>query len=623
MVGRVRSGLSPSRAATVVVVVIALVIVALVLRGFFTPTPPAAPTLRTAVVARDTVRTVAAETGTVVPVQPQDVNFRQSGQLTEVDAKVGDHVKAGQVLARIDDRPFQNSLAQAQQRQASDQAQLNATLTGNAVQTARHSVDAAKTALANAQSQAALTNQQDAVTVTQDQAILSRDANVAARDQAALSADQARLDHDRALVDADTNTLQADQAVVARDQGQVAKDEGRVSVDQTRLQQDQAKEQADCAAPAKPSCPADQAAVSDDQNRLSSDQKTLASDQKQLALDQAPVAQDQAQVANDQAQLSVDAPSLITDRQLVSQDSSRVEQDQTVLRADLQKQAADQVAGKRAVDDAQAALTSAEDALTAQTNLRPNTIANQQAVVAADAAAVDTAKQNVEETVLTAPVDGTLASVNGAAGEPVQAGNDQTPRAPGSTAPLPDTAASSAFVPSSLAAGGAPAVQAFMVLTGVHSFQVVAPIAELDAARVSPGQQVKVTFDAIPGLSLPGEVLASQPVATLIQDVTNYLVTVNLDTVDPRLKAGMTARAAVAVGEARDVLAVPSTAIQHSGGHSYVVVIRRDGTQAKAEIETGLVGDTTTQVLSGLHEGDHVLLPAVTPPGAGASRPLS
>ena len=452
------------------------------------------------------------------------------------------------------------------------------------------------------------------MTVTQDQAILSRDANVAARDQAALSADQARLDHDRALVDADTNTLQADQAVVARDQGQVAKDEGRVSVDQTRLQQDQAKEQADCAAPAKPSCPADQAAVSDDQNRLSSDQKTLASDQKQLALDQAPVAQDQAQVANDQAQLSVDAPSLITDRQLVSQDSSRVEQDQTVLRADLQKQAADQVAGKRAVDDAQAALTSAEDALTAQTNLRPNTIANQQAVVAADAAAVDTAKQNVEETVLTAPVDGTLASVNGAAGEPVQAGN---------TAPLPDTAASSAFVPSSLAAGGAPAVQAFMVLTGVHSFQVVAPIAELDAARVSPGQQVKVTFDAIPGLSLPGEVLASQPVATLIQDVTNYLVTVNLDTVDPRLKAGMTARAAVAVGEARDVLAVPSTAIQHSGGHSYVVVIRRDGTQAKAEIETGLVGDTTTQVLSGLNEGDHVLLPAVTPPGAVASRPLS
>jgi HlyD family secretion protein len=655
VVGRVRSGLSASRFGTVFVVVVALVIVALVLRGFLTPAPAPAPVLRTAVVARDTVRTVATESGTVVPVQQQDVNFRQSGQLTEVDAKVGDHVKAGQVLAKIDDRPFQNTLAQAQQRQASDQAQLNATLTGNAVQTAQHQVDAARIALANAQSQAALTNQQDAVTVAQDQAFLSRDATVLAKDQAALNADQARLDHERAVLDADTSTLQADQALVARDQGVVARDEGQVSIDQSKLQQDQAKEQADCGAsgstttststttpsppppgtttttgtstttpnPPSAACSSDQQKVKNDQNQLNSDEKQLASDQRQLALDQAPVAQDQAQVGADQAQLSVDAPSLVTDRQLVSQDSSRVEQDQTVLRADLQKQAADQVAGKRAVDDAQAALTSAEDALTAQTNLRPNTIANQQAVVNADAAAVDTAKQNVEETVLTAPVDGTVATVNGAAGEPVVAGNDQTPRAPGSTAPLPDTAASSPFVPSSLSAGGANAQAAFMVLTGVHSFQVVAPISELDAARVSQGQQVQVTFDAIPGLSLPGDVLALQPVATLIQDVTNYLVTVNLDTIDPRLKAGMTAHATVAVGEVKDVLAVPNIAIQHSGGHSYVVVIHSDGTQSRVEITTGLVGDTSTQALSGVGEGDHVLLPAVTPPGSGTNRPLS
>ena len=623
MVGRVRSGLSASRFGTVFVVVVALVIVALVLRGFLTPAPAPAPVLRTAVVARDTVRTVATESGTVVPVQQQDVNFRQSGQLTEVDAKVGDHVTAGQVLAKIDDRALQNGLAQAQQRQQADQATLNATVTGNAVETAQHNVDAARTALANARSQAALQNQQDAVTVTQDQAFLSRDANVLAKDQALLAVDQARVDHDRSVLNADTNTLQADQAVVARDQAQVAKDEGRVSVDQTRLQQDQATEQADCAAPAKPACPADQAAVSDDQNRLSSDQKTLASDQKQLALDQAPVAQDQAQVGADQAALSVDSPNPITDRQLSSQDATKVEQDQTVLRADLQRQSADQIAGKRAVDDAQASLTSAEDALTAQTTLRPNTIAAQQAAVVADQAAVDTAKQNVEETVLTAPVDGTVATVNGAAGEPVVAGNDQTPRAPGSTAPLPDTAASSPFVPSSLSAGGANAQAAFMVLTGVHSFQVVAPISELDAARVSQGQQVQVTFDAIPGLSLPGDVLALQPVATLIQDVTNYLVTVNLDTVDPRLKAGMTAHATVAVGEVKDALAVPNVAIQHSAGHSYVTLVRRDGTQAKTEIEPGLVGDTTTQVISGVGEGDHVLLPAVTPPGSGTNRPLS
>ncbi len=605
----------------------ALFIVVLVLRSFLSPAPAVAPRLRTAVVTRDTVRTVASETGTLVPVQQQNVNFRQPGQLAEVTVKVGDHVKAGQVLARIDDRALQNALAQAVQRQQQDAATLNATLTGNAVSTAQHNVDASQTTLANAQRQADLTNQQDAVTVVQDQAFLARDATVLAREQGALNHDTALLDHDRALLDADTAVLQRDQAVLAHDQGLVARDQGRVATDQTTLQQDQAKQQADCPptvpGPPTTTCTDDQNRVKSDQNRLSSDQKTLAADQKQAAIDAGPVAQDQAQLQTDSTQVGIDAGQVSVDRQLVSSDSSRVEQDQTVLRADLQKQAADRIAGERAVSDAQAGMQSAKDALTAQTTLRPNTIAGEQAVVAADQAAVDTARQNTEEATLIAPVDGTVASVNGAPGEPVIAGLNQTPRAPGSTAPLPDTAAGSALGGSSLATGGSAASQAFMVLSDVHSFQVVATVAELDASRVNAGQPVKVSVDAVPGLSLTGSVVAMQPIATLIQNVTNYLVTVSLDSVDPRLRSGMTAHASVAVGEARQVLAVPSVAIQHSGGKSHVVVVRRDGTQARVEVRTGLVGDTTTEVVSGLAEGDHVLVPDVTPPGALASQPLS
>jgi HlyD family secretion protein len=609
----------------VVVVVVALGLVAAVLMSLLAPKPTVAPKLRTAVVSRDTVRTVASETGTLVPVQQQNVNFRQAGQLSEVDVKVGDHVKAGQTLAKIDDRALQNTLAQAEQRQSQDQATLNATLTGNAVQTAQHNVESAQTSLTNAQRQADLTNQQDAVTVAQDQAFLSRDATVLAKDQGALNHDAALLAHDRALIDADSALLQRDQAILAHDQGLVAKDQGRVSVDQTRLSQDQSKAQADCppSGPVPPACTDDRDRIQSDQNQLSSDQKTLASDQKQAAIDAGPVSQDQAQLQTDSTQVGIDAGQVSIDRQLVSQDSTRVEQDQTVLRADMQKQAGDKQAGETAVSNAQSALTSAKDALTAQTSLRPNTIAGEQAVVAADQAAVDTARQNAGEAVLIAPVDGTVASVNGAAGEPVTAGQNQTARAPGSNAPLPDTAAGSALGGSSLAAGGTSATQAFMVLSDVHSFQLVATVAESDAARVNPGQDVKVSFDAVPGLSLPGSVVAVQPGATLIQNVTNYLVTVSLDSVDQRMRSGMTAHASVAVGEAKQVLVVPNIAIQRPAGKSYVTVVRRDGTQVRVEITTGLVGDTTTEVTSGLSEGDHVLLPLVNPPGSLASQPLS
>ncbi|MEA2669995.1 MAG: HlyD family secretion protein [Chloroflexota bacterium] len=653
-----RSGLTPSRAASAGLVVVALVIVALVLRSLLTPAPPVAPTLRTAVVIRDTVRTVASEAGTLVPVDQQNVNFRQAGQLREVTVKVGDHVKAGQVLARIDDRSLQNTLAQALQRQQQDAATLNGTVTGNQVSTAQHNVDAAQTTLASAQRQADLTTQQDAVTVAQDQSFLGRDASVLAKDQGALNHDAALLARDRSRLDADTAVLQRDQAVLAQDQAQLARDQGRLATDQTTLQQDQAAltrdqaalqqdqaaQQKDCPPPTgtgptpqSTACTDDTNRITSDNNRISSDQSRIKSDQSKLKPDQdqvtkdqavvakdgAPVAQDQAQVQTDSTQVGIDAGQLSVDRQLVSQDSTHVEQDQTTLRADLQKQAGDRIASDRAVSDAQAALQSAQDALGGQTTLRPNTIAGQQAVVSSDQAAVDTARQNVEEATLVAPVDGTVASINGAPGEPVTVGQNQTPRAPGSTAPLPDTSAGGPLGGSSLSTGGTSATQAFMVLSDVHSFQVVATVAELDAARVNPGQQVKVSVDAVPGISLPGTVVAVQPVATLIQNVTNYLVTVGLDSLDKRLRSGMTAHAAVAVSEARQVLAVPSIAIQHSGGRSSVIVVRRDGTQAPVDVRTGLVGDSTTEVVSGLSEGDHVLLPDVTPPGALARQPLS
>jgi HlyD family secretion protein len=364
--------------------------------------------------------------------------------------------------------------------------------------------------------------------------------------------------------------------------------------------------------------------VQSDESQLTSDQRQVANDQRVGAQDQAPVSQDQARVQADQAQLTIDGPLAVADRQLVNGDSTKVEQDQTTLRADLQKQAADQVAGKTAVNNAQASLTAAEDALIAQTNLRPNTIAGQQAVVASDQAAADTAVQNVQETVLTAPVDGTVASLTGTVGEPVTAGGGVTPEAPGSSAPQPDTGAATT---QTLLGGSSPATgsaaPAFITLSDVHSFQVVALITEADAARVQPNQDVRVTLDAVPGLTLSGEVLAVGPSATLVQNVTNYQVTIGLDRVDPRLRSGMTVRAAVAVGQVPNVLAVPNDAIHRSGGTTYVTVITPEGTQVRRDIATGAVGDTTTQVTSGLSEGDHVVLPLAPPPGGPPGAALS
>src|SRR5438105_1984908 len=90
---------------------------------------PAAATIRTASADRGTVTSVVSGTGSLVPAGRMNVNFRVGGILSEVDIRVGDTVKTGQVLARLDSTTQQAALNQAQASLASAQANLKATHT--------------------------------------------------------------------------------------------------------------------------------------------------------------------------------------------------------------------------------------------------------------------------------------------------------------------------------------------------------------------------------------------------------------------------------------------------------------------------------------------------------------
>ncbi|HEV7466011.1 MAG TPA: hypothetical protein VGP96_06905, partial [Candidatus Dormibacteraeota bacterium] len=103
--------------------------------------------------------------------------------------------------------------------------------------------------------------------------------------------------------------------------------------------------------------------------------------------------------------------------------------------------------------------------------------------------------------------------------------------------------------------------------------------------------------------------LAVGPNGQVLQNVTNYMATLVLQDGDHRLKAGMTASAAVVVTELHDVLQIPNAAIERAGGVSYVTVVQPDGTERHTAIQTGQAGETTTEVTSGLRPGERVLLP--------------
>jgi HlyD family secretion protein len=119
---------------------------------------------------------------------------------------------------------------------------------------------------------------------------------------------------------------------------------------------------------------------------------------------------------------------------------------------------------------------------------------------------------------------------------------------------------------------------------------------------------VDVTFDAVPDLTRRGTVLGVGPAASASSGVISYYVTVLLNETDPRLRNGQTALAAIRTEELRDVLAVPNSAVRRSGGQTTVMVVGPGGVRRTVPFQAGEVGDTMTQVVSGLSEGDQVVV---------------
>jgi HlyD family secretion protein len=296
------------------------------------------------------------------------------------------------------------------------------------------------------------------------------------------------------------------------------------------------------------------------------------------------------------------------------------------------KTAADQAKKQRQVDKTQGDVSiqnAKQSLITAQNNLelagtdKPANVAAQQALVNSARAAVALAQRDIDNTVLYAPVAGTVGAINGVVNEYVQPESGLTTQSPGSEAAIPGVgaAATSSQNQISVSTNGSRNGGTFITLNNVDSFQVVVPFEESDAAKVTPNLPVEVTFDAIPDLVRDGRVLAISPGGTDISGVTNYYATVVLTDTDPRLKDGQTAEVNVMTNNKDNVLVVPNNAIIKQGGQSFVSVPGPDGKPTQKPFQPGLVGDDKTEVLSGLQEGEQILLPqAQVSPGSGGNR---
>ena len=82
------------------------------------------PSYRLVPVVRTTMQQTLSSTGTIEPATTSTLSFSASGQVTAVEATVGEHVRPGQTLATMTSATLQIQVAQAKATLATDQARL-------------------------------------------------------------------------------------------------------------------------------------------------------------------------------------------------------------------------------------------------------------------------------------------------------------------------------------------------------------------------------------------------------------------------------------------------------------------------------------------------------------------
>ena len=221
---------------------------------------------------------------------------------------------------------------------------------------------------------------------------------------------------------------------------------------------------------------------------------------------------------------------------------------------------------------------SAADKADTEATARQAACLTARADIATAQAQVDAAATNTARSVLVAPFAGTVAKIEGKLGEYT------TPSPPGVATP--------------------PAID----LIDETCLYVKAPMDEVDAPKIRPGQPVRITLDALPGQTFPGTVRRIAPYVLAIEKQART-VDVEVDFDDPAqargLLVGYSADAEVILQVQADALRIPTAALRE--GNSVLRYDAAAGTLEERPVTPGVANWEYTEVRDGLAAGDRIV----------------
>lgn len=185
---------------------------------------------------------------------------------------------------------------------------------------------------------------------------------------------------------------------------------------------------------------------------------------------------------------------------------------------------------------------------------------------------VKMAKENLEDTILYAPVSGFVLGLANKVGESLTDEQD------------------------------------FATIHENNTIKAVTKVIEYDIGRIKAGQKVYVTVEAIPDKKFTGEVSKINALPTEDSSgLINYSVEITIKDPGSELKDGMTCAVSFVIKEVKDCLIVPYKAVKIVNGKQVVTVVDEKGQQVERQIKTGFTDGTSVEVLEGLKGNETVI----------------
>jgi RND family efflux transporter MFP subunit len=169
---------------------------------------------------------------------------------------------------------------------------------------------------------------------------------------------------------------------------------------------------------------------------------------------------------------------------------------------------------------------------------------------------------------------------------------------------------------------GAPIDSYIIRLADTSYVRMTGTVDEIDAVKIKAGQKARIYVDAAPGRQFDGTVKFISLFGTKTMAAPHYEVQIEMDKVQAAgLYGSLTASAQVLIETRLGVLIVPNGAVSGKNGDYYVRVLKdeKSNTIEQRPVKIGIQTRTQTEIVAGLNEGEMVLVDRISTPG----RPLN